>query len=534
VGLVGAALVWQTTLPGVGLSPDSVAYVAGARWALAGEGVRSLEGGPLIHFPPFYPLTLAAAAWVSRTDPLEAARWFNAILFAGLLGLGGLLAARIGRRPAAGVVAAFLLLVSKDTVLLHAMAWSEPLAIAFGMGGLALVAYHLETGRMPALLLAAIGLGLAPLTRYAGVAYAVAGVLGLLLLDTTTAQPRRTGKVVLVALLSAAPLILWWRLAGAQVGLADRTINYHPLTSWDLAKMRGAVLGWITPPNVSPWLSGVSLGLLTLGLGGWALRRPASEARAPGSPLALLLLLFAAVYVAFVVGCRMVVDAAILLDARILAPVQVALVIACAGIAGQWLRDPVSPRSQLTLAAAVLALGAAHATATARWVRTARTDGLVFTKRSVRESALLNRIRAIPMDALIWSNAPDVVYIHTGRCARWLPWRLRPESSRPEPGFASDWQSFLDQPRAYVAWFDAFTWRSYLPTETELSQAPTVAQVASLDDGTLYRIESSAGKPFQGPGGFACPPPPAPRRGEIAASPVFSDCPETRCRLCIR
>ena len=203
MGLVGAALVWQTTLHGVGLSPDSVAYVAGARWALAGEGVRSLEGGPLIHFPPLYSLTLAAAAWVSRTDPLEAARWFNAILFAGLLGLGGLLAARIGRRPAAGVVAAFLLLVSKDTVLLHAMAWSEPLAIAFGMGGLALVAYHLETGRMPALLLAAIGLGLAPLTRYAGVAYAVAGVLGLLLLDTTTAQPRRTGKVVLVALLSA-------------------------------------------------------------------------------------------------------------------------------------------------------------------------------------------------------------------------------------------------------------------------------------------------------------------------------------------
>lgn len=36
LGLFGAALVWQTTLHGVGLSPDSVAYVVGARWTLGG------------------------------------------------------------------------------------------------------------------------------------------------------------------------------------------------------------------------------------------------------------------------------------------------------------------------------------------------------------------------------------------------------------------------------------------------------------------------------------------------------------------
>ena len=506
VGLVGAALVWWITPHGAGLSPDSVSYVAAARWALAGEGVRSLEGGPLSHFPPFYPVVLAAAAWVSRFDPVDAARWLNAALFAALLTLAGVLAARIGRRPAAGLAAALVLLVSRDMVVLHAMAWSEPLAIVLGMGGLALVARHISSGRTAALGLAAIGFGLAAFTRYAAVAYALAGTAGLLFLDRTTPPVRRAGKAIALTFAAVGSLGLWLLLTGPHTGLADRVLDFHPPGSSDLDKATAAVIGWVAPRDVAPWVSGVSLVLLVAGLGAWLLRAGPREGRTRDSPLTLLLLLFAAVYIAFVLGCRMIVDAAIPLDARILAPVHVALVIAGAGIVAQRLPNPTPPRLRLALAAVVMGLVAAHGVSTARWARGARADGLLYAKRSLRRSALLERVRALPPTVLLWSNTPDVVYILTGRCARMLPRRVRPESGRPDPGFASGWRVLLDQPNAYVAWFRPFAWRTYLPSESELAASPGVAPVASFTDGTLYRIASSGAESIAAATEPACPP----------------------------
>ena len=507
VGLVGAALAWAVTGHGAGLSPDSVAYVAAARWALAGEGVRSLEGGPLVHFPPFYPALLAAVAWASRADPLDAARWLNAVLFAVLLGLTGLAGARIGRRPIAGLVAALLLLVSRDTVLLHAMAWSEPLAIVLGTLGLVLVADHIESGRGPALALAAGALGLAALTRYAAVSYALAAVAGLWWLDRATPPRRRTLKAVALALAAAGPLVIWWRSTGARLGLGDRTLNFHALGRWDVTKAAGTLSAWIGLPNAPGWLGSLAFVLAVAGLGAWLLRLDGRRALT-GSPLGALLLWFAAVYVGVIVVCRLVVDAAILFDTRILAPAHVALTTAGAGLVARALPDPVPRRTRLALGTAGLVFVAAHVAATAHWAGEARGDGLFYTKRSLRESDLLAQVRALPPTALLWSNAPDAVYIHTGRCARLLPRQQRPDNGRPDPAFASGWRELVGQRDAYVAWFDAFAWRSYLPAERELADAPSIQTITSLDDGRLYRIASPGPDSVPAKVQPACPPTP--------------------------
>jgi hypothetical protein len=517
VGLVGTALVWWITPHGAGLSPDSVYYVAAARWALAGDGVRSLDGGgPLTVFAPLYPAVLAGAAWVSRSDALDAARWLNATLFALLLSLAGLLAARIGRRPAAGIAAALLLLVSKDILMLHAMAWSEPLAIVLGTGGLMLVARYIETGGAHLLLLAAIGLGLAALARYAAVPYAITGAAGLLLLDRATPPLRRTAKAVTLALLAAGPLLLRRLLTGAAIGPADRMLGFHPLHWSDLEQATATVIEWIVPLEQFSWLSVALLLLPTAAFGAWVFSRADPRARSPG-PLALLLLFFAAVYVGFVIASRVTVRPAISLGTRILAPMQVALIIATAGIVARWLPNPISKGARLMLLAILLAVVAAQGAATARWARAARVEGLVYTRRSLRQSVLLARVRALPPTARLWSNAPDVVYIYTGRCARWVPPHVDPVQLRPNPSFASDWRTLLGQPEAYVAWFNAFTWRSYLPTESELATASSVAALASFTEGTLYRIAASGAESTAASAEPPCPP--ARRRRHARAYP---------------
>ena len=50
---------------GVGISPDAIDYLNTARSVLAGQGLV-IAGLPMTHFPPVYPLLLAA---IGLVDP---------------------------------------------------------------------------------------------------------------------------------------------------------------------------------------------------------------------------------------------------------------------------------------------------------------------------------------------------------------------------------------------------------------------------------------------------------------------------------
>lgn len=111
----------------VGLTPDSVAYVAAARSLANGHGLTLPGGGPMIHFPPLYPALLAAAGLVAGVDPLVAATWLNVALFgANVLLIGGVLA-RTLRSPGLAVFGTFAALTTLPMLRVHSMAWSEPL-----------------------------------------------------------------------------------------------------------------------------------------------------------------------------------------------------------------------------------------------------------------------------------------------------------------------------------------------------------------------------------------------------------------------
>ena len=62
VAAAGVALVLHATPEGLALTDDSIAYIAGARSMLAGDGYREAwlaSDGPVTHFPPGYPSALA-------------------------------------------------------------------------------------------------------------------------------------------------------------------------------------------------------------------------------------------------------------------------------------------------------------------------------------------------------------------------------------------------------------------------------------------------------------------------------------------
>src|SRR5512141_1115463 len=128
---IGIILVLRATPEGLGLSDDSIAYIAGARSMLAGNGYREAwlaSNGPVTHFPPAFPAVLAFFGTLG-IDPLHAVRWVNALLFGASAFVLGILAWRMTPSLTAGLVLAGLFVLSGDLLQVYTAAMSEPLFI---------------------------------------------------------------------------------------------------------------------------------------------------------------------------------------------------------------------------------------------------------------------------------------------------------------------------------------------------------------------------------------------------------------------
>ena len=114
IAVIGTLLILKATPEGLELSDDSIAYIAGARSMLAGNGYREawLESNqPVTHFPPGYSSVLAFFG-LFGLDPLRGTRFVNALLFGINAALLGILIWRMTPSLTAGLVPAGLFVVS--------------------------------------------------------------------------------------------------------------------------------------------------------------------------------------------------------------------------------------------------------------------------------------------------------------------------------------------------------------------------------------------------------------------------------------
>src|SRR6185503_10637331 len=129
--MTGTLLLLRATPGALGLSADSIVYIAGAGSMLAGDGYREAwlaSNGPVTHFPPGFSSVLAFFG-LFGLDPLRGARLVNALLFGLNVGMLGVLAWRMTPSLTAGLVLAALFVSNGEMLQVHAVAMSEPLFI---------------------------------------------------------------------------------------------------------------------------------------------------------------------------------------------------------------------------------------------------------------------------------------------------------------------------------------------------------------------------------------------------------------------
>jgi 4-amino-4-deoxy-L-arabinose transferase-like glycosyltransferase len=429
-------LLLYSTPQGLGLNDDSIAYIAGARSLLSGQGYREIwlvSAGPVTHFPPGFPGTLAFLSLLTGVDPLRAARLLNGLLFALNTFLAGWLASRMTGSRLVGVLGAALFVLTPSFLRIHSNAMSEPLYIFFTLLVFLLLDIHFRSPNgsraWPWLVAAGAFTGMAYLTRYAALALLATAIAAFVILSASWRERLARTAILLAGFL---PWVAAWAVRNRMIGgsLTNRALGWHPITAENArigirtwSSFVVPVEAWQFPLLKVDGLFEGSLAILALVLLVWVLaaglKRLLRRAQpANGETVSLLNGLYLFAYFLLLAATMTFFDPATKFQLRLVAPLFVSLLLMLAyglyKLAGQG-----SGRvAGLLLAALILgvsAFGQGQALADLR------RGGQVYANERWYDAPAIAALRELPADVAIHSNQPGVIYLYVGRPGSLLP-----------------------------------------------------------------------------------------------------------------
>ena len=496
---VGAGIIVWATPWGIGLSPDSAVYIAGARSLGELKGYMQPADGttfsPIVHYPPAYPASLAVLR-VIGLDPFAAARCLNTVLFSVNAVLAGYLLFAVTRRWEWAAASAALMITAFPLVQVHTMVWSEPLFILLELCAWLFLLHYSRSLSLCNLICAGLAAGLAALTRYAGVAVILTGVLALIALIRTEWK-RRIICVALFFLFSMLPVILWmgrnWLVAGSAT---NRTVAIHVIDFERIVGIFRTILSWLVGDLISAVPPALIL-CLAAGLGTWfalqVRKREFASARSETDYLRQSMLLFTFCYLFVLFFSISVLDDQTPIDSRILAPMYPVLLLFGFALVANSHGESRAPEMKLSASwAIVLLLVVLQAFQSWPWLYYVHSEGVGYASRTWRESNLLLQVKELAPSTIIYSNAPDVLYILAGRIAYMLPRKTRPDTREPNSQFSAqidEMAAQLKNSRGAIVYFDQVRWRRYLPNGKELEGMLALRPLQRVSDGTIYTLE---------------------------------------------
>lgn len=480
--LATAHALVRTASYGAAINADGVNYLGAAENLLAGDGLITHRGMPLLLWPPFFPMLTAFIGFLG-IEPLEAGRLLNAAAFGLIVLVAGLWFRSVlrSRLVVAGAVVAVLVALPLNERA--ASFTTETLFALLTLATLIQLDAFLK-GRDERLIPAALFAALAALTRYAGLPLLIVGAL-LPLLRRDLPLAGRLKRSLLFGAVSALPLALTLArnrlVSGTWTG--ERGFATNQTVADSLTEIDAVVNAWLPLPDWPagfPW-PGVCLVLLAT-VAVLALAR----GRGAISLVALFVLVDLGFHIAVVpwgsgVGVAeryllqtyplLILLAAFLLD-RLLA-------LRAEGVARAVRWGIVAVAALAFLAHAGISVQR-NLTITARALESGYGDATFNTKRWA-ESEAIRFLRATPAgDDFMLSNVPGLLYLHgvagTGEVSA-----LHADPRLPE-AVANAAEGVT------VVWFRG----QYASAGAALRPAPELAPVAEFRDASIYRVERAA------------------------------------------
>ena len=459
---VGAMSVLLYSTPeGLGLSDDSIAYIAGARSILAGNGYREswlASNGLVTHFPPGFSSVLAMIG-LSGLDPLRGARFFNSILFGANAFLLGILGWHMTRSQIAGFVLALLFAVNASLFNAHAVAMSEPLYIFFSLASFLSFSQYFQvfpsslggpTGVFRKgqgegwLITTGILTAFAYLTRYAGLALLVTFLVALILLHDTWKKKSTSAGIFLASFI---PITLAWSIRNKLVAdnATNRTLVYHPLTAenietgiYNFSEFFIPVETWRRTLIKIPNFFAILLSIIALALLVWIVYKGLKKFLYPATEQPEILSftneLYIFSYLASIISSMMLFDASTRFKLRILSPIYVALLILLVFL-GHWLwqRRTILWRSVVIIATLLILSLSLYDMASV--VAKLHKSGQGYASFQWYDSQAMDFLSQLPEGTRIYTNQPGPVYLYTNRPSYVLPDLVDAVTGLPREGY---------------------------------------------------------------------------------------------------
>jgi len=406
---------------------------------------------PTTGFPPGYSLSLAVFKWLGF-DLHAGARLLGGLGFSILVLLAGVGVGAVTGSPGFGLMSAALVLGSPTLIGVHGWALSESVFLPMSLAAILFTTGFLGTGESKYLVLGGLAVGMAALTRYAGLSLAVA--LGACLaLGHGNANPKRWRVMGVFAGLALGPLIVF---LVRNVIVSGDLVN-RPEMTWRppeaaLIERAGAIMvSWLVPfsgVRLPGWLSTTLAGVLLLCLilgTSWGLRavkpRPRDKTKSPALWLLIALGTHSTTYLAVLYTSMSVADPNIrsgfsAVGERLLAPVHLDLMV----LIPLWLfvawRGSEAPGRLLVIGTGLLFL-VAQFSGGIKEAGELREDGRGFNSVAWRSSAAMAYIRELP-EIPIYTNEVGATYLLTGRHATFIPASYNPSTQSNRLNYSAD------------------------------------------------------------------------------------------------
>jgi hypothetical protein len=403
---------------------------------------------------------------------------------------------------------------------LYTGAMPEPVFFVAGLGAMLLLMSYLNLGKLRRLGAAGILSGMAILTRYPGVVFVAAGVLGLALFGNAGLK-RRTRDIGLFAVLALLPLVAWQAWLGSQYEVAfGRQWNFETGSLWQALVpfrigMVTNVWGWIpyntylppVPYYLKPRLllaaAGLMVALAAISVAR-VLRRDSTPWRMARIPQLLVLSTASAVLNLGILAGAFAYTLPALdlgdIDRRILLPTQIGLTLAAFTVAYLALRAwPKWRWIRWLQSAAVILFSSWYLSQSWEFVADMRQDGAGYTSRAWRNSPTLRAIENLPSDLPLISSESAVLTFLLDRPAYDIPELVRGEEMRPFARFGDgqdlEERLFREEGAAFV-FFDSSYGHFYRLYENETEKRLQVLvhglrEYGRYADGAIYFYQSS-------------------------------------------
>ncbi|MGH9443218.1 MAG: hypothetical protein ACRD16_13195 [Thermoanaerobaculia bacterium] len=500
-GVAAAIFLSAATKGGIGISPDSVDYLSMASSDLKyGEFDVTGEDGfaeSSIHRPVGYPASLALLGRVFSIDLRRAARLESIAFFGGTAGLLAVwVSTLIGGPVWLPIFSGALFFLTPDAAAVHAMAWSEPGFLFFGLLGLFFLALDSGRGRRRLLLAAGVSLGICFLYRQAGVVFVLVGTALVCLRG-----PRRLARASGVAAVALTPSALFYLrnklMAGRATFAAFRIFPLHGSDGSDLVyRFREG----LSPDARFFWPSALSLLLIVaLGLNARRGSLPDRNADAAKKSSFLAISLLIAIYLIFLVSCKIFLFASIPFDARYLCPILPAGILLLA----HGINRAEPPERSWVIAGGVSLLAGvlllARCSPARRWIQKNQTDSPGYAQIRWEKSGVVAAARTLAEHeppGTIFSNSPDLLEFQTGKRFASLPSRADVFSGLSDQRYPAELRnlsSLVRRGRAFVIYVGPIDWRTNLPNSEGLRRVIGDRYCYNLEDGMVCGLLARGG-----------------------------------------